>query len=234
MQVSIRTTQNVFIDQDKAGVGHRILAAIIDFTLLILFSYGISEALTSVSFDSYWVQMLFYFPVFFYHLYMEILNNGQSIGKMVVRLKVVRLDGTPPTIGGYVLRWILSPLDLAPSTGAVAIISIGLTQHGQRLGDLAANTTVIKLQKTKKVSRLQLVEQLEEGYEPRYPEVKGLNDLDINLIKECLEVKAKHDNLIPVNMASSKVKELLSIESDQQPVSFLYTILRDHTYYTTR
>ena len=134
MQVSIRTTQNVFIDQDKAGVGHRILAGIIDLCVMILFSVGITKALEVAAIESIWINILLYFPIYFYHLYMEILNNGQSLGKMVLRLKVVRLDGTPPTIGGYVLRWLISPLDLL-ATGSVAIISIGLTQHGQRLGD---------------------------------------------------------------------------------------------------
>ncbi|MCE7993950.1 MAG: RDD family protein [Roseivirga sp.] len=233
MQVSIRTTQNVFIDQDKAGVGHRILAMLIDLTIMIMASVGIGALLTLTTFDAVWIQTLFYFPIFFYHLYMEILNNGQSVGKMVVGIKVVRLDGTPPTIGGYIMRWILSPLDLMLS-GSVAIISIGLTEHGQRLGDLAAGTTVIKLKRTKNVSRLQLVEKMDEDYEPQFPEVKALSDTDVALIKECLQVKAKHANLTPVQLVAAKVKETLNIESELQPVAFLYTILRDHTYYTTR
>jgi uncharacterized RDD family membrane protein YckC len=233
MQVSIRTTQNVFIDQDKAGVGHRILAALIDFTILIMVSVGIGAAMTYTSIDSVWIQILMYFPIYFYHLYMEILNNGRSIGKMLIGLKVVRLDGTPPTIGGYILRWLLSPIDLL-LTGSVAIISIALTEHGQRLGDIAAGTTVIKLKKTKKVSRLQLVEKMDEDYIPQFPEVKALSDTDVALIKECLQVKARHANLVPVQLMAAKVKETLNVESELQPVAFLYTILRDHTYYTTR
>lgn len=234
MQVSIRTTQNVFIDQDKAGVGHRILAAIIDITIFIIASIGLGALISSINgLDSFWIQALFYFPIFFYDLYMEILNNGQSVGKMVVGIKVVRLDGTPPTIGGYILRWILRPIDVMLG-GSVAIISIGLTEHGQRLGDLAAGTTVIKLKKTQKVSRLQLVEAMDEDYQPVFPEVKALSDTDVALIKECLQVKRKHANMKPVQLVSDKIKTMLNIESEQEPVKFLYTILRDHTYYTTR
>jgi len=234
MQVSIRTTQNVFIDQDKAGVGHRILATLIDLTILILVSVGIGAILARFSdINSTWMQIFFYFPIFFYDLYMEILNNGQSLGKMALNIKVVRLDGTPPTIGGYILRWIIRPLDIVLG-GAIAIVAIALTEHGQRLGDLAAGTTVIKLKKTQAVSRLQLVEKMDEDYEPQYPEVKLLTDSDVSLIKECLEVKRKHANIQPVLMAAQKVKDNLNIESDQEPLQFLYTILRDHTYYTTR
>jgi len=234
MQVSIRTTQNVVIDQDKAGVGHRILAAIIDLILLIIVSVGIGAILTRFpDINAVWVQILFYFPVFFYDLYMEILNNGQSLGKMALNIKVVRLDGTPPTIGGYILRWLIRPLDVW-ATGAIAIVSIALTEHGQRLGDLAAGTTVIKLKRTQKVSRLQLVEKMDEDYEPQYPEVKQLTDSDVALIKECLEVKRKHANIKPVLLVTQKLKDNLGIETEQEPMQFLYTVLRDHTYYTTR
>ena len=234
MQVSIRTTQNVFIDQDKAGVGHRILATIIDLILLILVSVGIGAILVRFpDISSTWTQIFFYFPIFFYDLYMEILNNGQSLGKMALNIKVVRLDGTPPTIGGYVLRWLIRPIDIL-LTGAVAIVSIALTKHGQRLGDIAAGTTVIKLKKTQAVSRLQLVEKMDEDYEPQYPEVKMLTDTDVSVIKECLEVKRKHANIKPVLLVAQKVKDTLNIESEQEPLQFLYTVLRDHTYYTTR
>ena len=233
MQVSIRTTQNVFIDQDKAGVGHRILATVIDLAITTAVTWGITEILYSANIESTWINILLYFPVYFYSLYMEILNNGQSIGKMIVRLKVVRLDGTPPHIGGYIMRWILRPIDVLLG-GGIAILAIGLSDHGQRLGDMAAGTTVIRLKRTQKVSRLQLVEKMAEDYQPVFPEVKSLNDRDISVIKECLEVRAKHTNMKPVVKMVKKLKDLLSIESDLEPVTFLYTVLRDHTYYTTR
>jgi uncharacterized RDD family membrane protein YckC len=234
MQVSIQTTQNVLIEQDKAGVGSRILAFFIDLMIFIAYSVGIFYLLEAFSyFDSQWVNLLFYFPVFFYDLYMEILNNGQSVGKKALGIRVVRLDGGPPTIGGYILRWILRPIDVIFS-GAVAIICIGMTENGQRLGDLAAGTTVVKVKKTEKVSRLQLVEKMEENYEPMFPEVKILSDKDVAIIKESLRMRADFSNSMPVILLTDKVKEKLNIESDLEPVPFLYTILRDYTYYITR
>ena len=47
-------------------------------------------------------------------------------------------------------------------------------------------------------------------------------------------MQADHTNSRPVLMMSEKVKQKLDIESDMRPTQFLYTILRDHTYYTTR
>lgn len=234
MQISIQTTQNVTIEHDKAGVGNRVLAFMIDLGILILASMAIGYTMDQIGWsEKQWINILFYFPVFFYDLYMEILNNGQSVGKMIMNLRVVRLDGTAPTIGGFILRWILKPIDVMLS-GSIAIISIALTQNGQRLGDLAAGTTVVKLRKTEKVNRLQLVEKMEEDYEPQFPEVKALTDKEVNLIKDCLRMQADHTNSRPVLMMSEKVKQKLDIESDMRPTQFLYAILRDHTYYTTR
>jgi len=234
MQISIQTTQNVTIEHDKAGVGNRVLAFMIDLAILILASMAIGYTMDQIGWsEKQWINILFYFPVFFYDLYMEILNNGQSVGKMIMNLRVVRLDGTAPTIGGFILRWILKPIDVMLS-GSIAIISIALTQNGQRLGDLAAGTTVVKLRKTEKVNRLQLVEKMEEDYQPQFPEVKALTDKEVNLIKDCLRMQADHTNSKPVFMMSEKVKQKLDIESDMRPTQFLYTILRDHTYYTTR
>jgi uncharacterized RDD family membrane protein YckC len=234
MQVSIQTTQNVLIEQDKAGVGSRILAFLVDIVIITAYSYAMSLLLDNVaSIDSQWINLLFYFPAFFYNLYMEILNDGQSLGKKIIGIRVVRLDGSPPTIGGYILRWILWPIDVL-LTGAVAIICIGMTKNGQRLGDLAAGTTVVKVKETEKVSRLQLVEKMTDDYEPMFPEVKSLSDKDVAIIKECLEIRADYSNSEPALLITQKVKENLKIESELQPVPFLYTILRDYTYYSTR
>lgn len=234
MQISIQTAQNVTIEHDKAGVGNRIFAFLIDAAIITLYSIGVNYVMDIVGwFDSVWLNILLYFPAFFYDLYMEILNNGRSVGKQAMGLRVVRLDGSSPTIGGYILRWILRPIDVWLS-GAIAIICIALTENGQRLGDLAAGTTVVKLRKTEKVSRLQLVEKMDEDYEPVFPEVKILTDPEINLIKEALKMQADHTNSKPVMLMTEKVKEKLEIESELRPTQFLYTILRDHTYYTTR
>ena len=234
MQVSIQTAQNVQIDQDKAGVGNRVLSFAIDILMLSLVSVGINYIMSQVGyFDQAWLNILLYFPIFFYDLYMEILNNGQSVGKMVMNIRVVRLDGASPTIGGYILRWILRPIDVTLG-GSIAIISIILSENGQRLGDLAAGTTVIKLKKTEQVSRLQLVEKMDTDYEPVFPEARNLTDQEVNLIKECLRMKANHMNAKPVILMANKVKETLGIESEESDVSFLYTVLRDHTFYTTK
>ena len=59
----------------------------------------------------------------------------------------MRLDGTRPGLGDYVLRWLLRPIEVIAFTSGVRqpCITILLNGKGQRLGDLAAGTTVVSL-----------------------------------------------------------------------------------------
>jgi uncharacterized RDD family membrane protein YckC len=102
--VRVRTTQNVVIDYPLAGLGDRILAFLND--ALILAAYA---GLCWLAFDRLelvvdWITMLFiYIPYLLYHLLFEIFMDGQSPEKRQRKIKVVRLDGTSPSIGNYLL-----------------------------------------------------------------------------------------------------------------------------------
>ena len=50
--------------------------------------------------------VILYLPFFFYDFLCEIFLNGQSIGKKILKIKVVKIDGTQPGLGSYFLRWI--------------------------------------------------------------------------------------------------------------------------------
>jgi hypothetical protein len=171
--------------------------------------------------------------MFFYDLFFEILMNGQSLGKKALDLRVVRVDGSNPTIGNYLLRWLLKPIDILFS-GSVAVTCILLTRFGQRLGDLAAGTTVVKLVSVGNVTSQQIIQQLDEAYEPVFTQVTQLSDQDINLIKKALEVNRTHGNMQPAIQLETRIKSLLGIESDMPAVKFLYTIIKDYSHLTSQ
>ena len=90
-----------------------------------------------------------YLPALFYHFLMELFNHGQSVGKMVMRIRVVKKDGTTPGIGDFFMRWLLQLVDLGFSgVGALVIL---ISKNSQRLGDLAAGTMVIQLNDYRKI-----------------------------------------------------------------------------------
>jgi uncharacterized RDD family membrane protein YckC len=100
--VRVRTTQNVFIDYPTASIGDRILGHLIDRIILILYSVAVVAALLNSEVDQWYVWLVVLgFPWLFFNLAFEIFMNGQSPGKQVMKTKVARLDGTPPSVGDY-------------------------------------------------------------------------------------------------------------------------------------
>ncbi|HEX5169715.1 MAG TPA: RDD family protein [Cyclobacteriaceae bacterium] len=231
--VTVRTAQNVLIDYPIAGLVQRILAFIIDIFILIAYAIVVMFAIFQMGIQEQWVIILAYVPIFFYDLVFEISMNGQSLGKRALDLKVVRVDGGNPTIGNYLLRWLLKPIDILLS-GSIAITCILLTRYGQRLGDLAAGTTVVKLVSIGDVTSQQILQHLEENYQPVFNQVIQLTDQDINLIKKALEVNRTLGNMQPVLRLESRIKEMLGISSDMPPVKFLYTVIKDYSHLTSR
>lgn len=232
--VRIQTTQNVGITYELAGLGQRIVAQLVDGVVMFAYIIIMSVLINLAKINVTWIQVCLYLPVLFYHLLFEVFMNGQSIGKKQMNIKVVRLDGGPPTLGGYLLRWILRLLEVNVFSGAPAIISIALTKHGQRLGDLAAGTTVIKTNQYVPSRSQEIMRSIEEDYEPVFPEVTRLSPADIRLIEDSLKAYKNHSNSKPVLTITSKVKEHLSLESDMLPIKLLQTLLKDYNHLTSR
>ena len=86
--IDIRTTQNVTISYELAGLRDRILASLLDWLILGfgMLIVSLILALMLSSFDEVLEIVLLLVNVlifFFYTLIMEVMNNGQSVGKMV-------------------------------------------------------------------------------------------------------------------------------------------------------
>lgn len=231
--VNVRTTQNVVIDYPVASLGDRILAYFIDALIIIAYFIvcviliGFAE-IGSVAI----IISLITIPVFLYHLMFEIFMNGQSPGKRQMNIKVVRLDGTPATIGNYVIRWLMRIIEIDILSGAMAMVVIAINGKGQRLGDIAAGTTVVKLVEQKAVTAKEVFTLTDENYVPVFQQVIQLNDNDIELIQQALEVNRTTGNLRPVMAVTEKVKSNLGIQTDLPPVKFLYTIVKDYGHIT--
>ena len=116
------TNQNIEIQLELASLGDRILATIIDF--FIMGCYALVAGLISSSTGGGEVlAFLIFIPLAFYSLLFEYFMHGQSPGKHVRDIKVVKLDGGAPGIGNYLLRWLIRPIDIL-FYGAVAVLTI--------------------------------------------------------------------------------------------------------------
>src|SRR5690606_23053517 len=128
--LQINTTQNVNLDYKIVGVGERIIAFLIDGFILYLYAVLvqlIGEAIGYIFQDS-WTQIglvgLIFLPAMCYSLVMHSLFNGRTVGKMLLRIRVVRVDGTPVHWSHFMVRWVLRLVDIWLFFGSVGILSI--------------------------------------------------------------------------------------------------------------
>lgn len=232
--VRVRTTQNVFIDYPVASVGDRILGYLIDRIILVLYTVAVVAVIINMDLEElgYLWLVAVAFPWMFYGLLFEIFMNGQSPGKQVMKTKVVRLNGTPPTIGDYLLRWIFSFIDYYFLSGAIAVVVVAMGGKGQRLGDVVAGTSVIKLIEQQEITGKDVFVTTEEIHVPTFTQVMQLSETDIELIQRALEVNRDQGNIQPVMIITDKIKTLLGIQTDLPPVKFLYTVIKDYNTLT--
>ncbi len=233
----IETAQNISIQQQVAGIGDRILSYIIDALLLIGY-WIISLFLVSAfgldtnsggSVNIYF--MIIGLPSFLYFLLFEAFWDGRTPGKSAIGLRVVKVDGSKPGFGSYFVRWLMRIIDITFSSGGIAVFTILLNGKGQRLGDIAAGTTVINERKKVNLGHT-LFETIPEGYVPKYPQVTVFTDADIQKVKT-IYAKARRESKHNVILKlSDKLSKTMQVTPDETPFAFVDRVLKDYNYYT--
>lgn len=240
--ISIDTSQNVSIHLVKASLGDRIIAYIIDFLIkavyigimalgaILLFG---KSAILDDDFSAYAIVLIIvlYLPLFLYDLLFEALMDGQSPGKMAMKLRVVNLDGESLTLGSCIIRWLFRIVDFFPATyWLIGIISIAFTKNSQRIGDILAQTTVIK-EKNLVELRDTVFQMLNADYKAEFPSVVRLSSRDIEIIKQVLKKPEYRNNQEVLDKLVVKIKTMLDIETNYDAITFLNKVLNDYTYY---
>jgi len=233
--IRVHTAQNVTLEYEVASLGDRIVAAIIDN--LILGAWAVAWVLLCSALDitgnaqAAILVLLVAVPYVFYHLACEVFFNGQSIGKKARHIKVMRLDGTAPRFSDYLLRWLLRIVDTGIGGGLVAVITIAANGSGQRLGDLAAGTTVVSVRpQPQQATPLAPTFNNTSNYQVVFPQAALLTDHDVALIRQLAQQAANRSNYEALNEVANKVKSITGITTDLPDVPFLQTVLSDHAY----
>lgn len=241
-QLSITTTQNVTINFTSAGIGERILAQLLDFVVLFVYCIvatyfmnhsGLSDALAATD---YWsstaVNILIFSPALFYTLCMESFWEGQTLGKRVMRIKVIKLDGYQASFGDYLIRWLFSIIDVALCFGIIGLIVMATNAKGQRLGDMGAGTAVISLKNKININQT-ILQELEDDYVPVYPEVIQLSDNDMRIIKDTYETCVAAKDFVTISKMRTKIVTVTGLKyKSESDVAFMKTIIKDYNYYT--
>ncbi len=231
----IETAQNVSIQQNAAGIGERIVAFFLDSLFMMLYFIMIIFLFSLIStYGNDWVSWLILsLPMFLYYLLWETYLDGKTPGKAIMKIRVVRLDGSNPSFSNYLIRWLFRIIDVTLVFGSVAIVTILLKGSGQRLGDIAAGTTVINEKQKVKLNQTILVD-IPDDYTALYPQVTVFNDSEIREIKNIF-VDAKRDgNYDVILKLSKKVSSLMDVTPKERPMQFISQIIADYNYYTQK
>ena len=248
--VKLDTGFNIEVEFAITPFHKRFFAWVIDFVVLVAYSLLMGKLLTGVdASENLWIFVLIGLPPLFYHLVCEVALNGQSVGKKAMSIKVLTQDGGQPSLSQYLIRWIFRladfPVWVLPAiaygalpwwcaiflfSGIASVLSTPLTQ---RIGDLAAGTIIIDT-KTHTSWEDTVFTELETNYRPRFPQVMQLTDKDLNTLKSIIgTVRKKGDYDLSMRIAE-RIKSKLGIQSDQDSLDFLETLLKDYNYYSTQ
>lgn len=237
----INTPQNVQIEYKLASLGSRFMALAIDYTIMFCYGYLIYFLVDKIAFssgDPWTWQGFFMFlllPVFTYHFLFESFFGGQTPGKMLLKIKVVRLDGGRASLYEYFIRWALNLVDIWILTGVFGMLAIILSKNAQRIGDMAAGTTVIDLKPQLQLQET-IFEDLYSSYQPVFPEyqINKLTDRDINIIKKSFQKAQNTQSSTILSALSHKIQEVTEIRPEEGSLeTFVDTILKDHFHYNS-
>lgn len=267
--LQINTTQNVKINFTLASVSHRILAYLIDLILKFLYAFFLVKFSNLDSYlnfyDDNWsanaIFTLFSLPIILYSLLCEFFFKGQTLGKYILKIKVVKNNGFKPSFTDYLIRWFLRIIDInigilliiylnSLNLGneiilifynlffvlgpLVAIISISLSKNNQRIGDLAANTIVIHLKDEINFSHT-ILEDISKEYVPTYKTVLKLSDNDARIIKDTYLIAKKNNDHKTLAKLTQKIEEVIDEKSlERNYIVFIDKILKDYNYYTQK
>lgn len=243
-QIDINTSQNVNLSFTVANIGERLLAFIIDTVIKVILGFIIAYILFKFlrldNFIKGWDQfsiMGFYAiissPFILYPLIFESLMEGQTPGKKVFKIKVVKVDGFQASFSDYLIRWIFRLIDFG-FFFIPGLISMTVNKYNLRLGDIASGTAVISLKNDINISHT-ILEKIDSDYIPTFPQVISLTDNDVRIIKEnFVNAKNGQDRQIITKLAN-KILETLKLNRDDIPLTeskFIDTIIKDYNFYT--
>lgn len=242
--LDVITTQNVRIEYEIAGLGDRILAFLFDQVVIGVTILLLSLFLAffwSIAFNTWvpgWADFLLKGSLFiFYTPVMEIMNNGQTVGKMALRIKVLNVHGKQPEVIELLIRWAFRFLDIWLTLGSLACMLIVSSDQSQRLGDRLSNTTLVRLSPRNSVALDQLMkmESLKD-YEPTFPQIRQLSEQEMLTLKSALTRFEEYKNEAhkdALMSAVNRVKEFSGIDQgEMRTLPFIRTLIQDYVVLT--
>ncbi|MDO5655619.1 MAG: RDD family protein [Flavobacteriaceae bacterium] len=243
--IAINTSQNVNLEFAVASLGDRMAAFLIDtviklsyiILLWVIFEYVIPIDSLLQSWDQ-WSLMAFIIiillPVELYTLVCESLMEGQTPGKRMMKIKVVKIDAYQAKFSDYLIRWFFRIVDILLSTAIVGLISMIFSPYNQRLGGIASGTAVISLKRRVNINHT-ILQEISSEYQPHFPQVVALTDYDMRIIKDNFDKAIQLKEYSVIMHLAQKIRETTGI-SNQNPTitdqEFIRLVIQDFNFFT--
>lgn len=243
--IEITTTQNVTIEYELAGLRERFFALLIDQIIMVFLWIGLAFIFSAAfGFNSRFMQqMIMAFPLWFtvlYALSCESFLDGQTVGKRTQKIRVVRVDGNNISLSDLLLRSLLLVMDYLFTFGGLGALLISTTDRRQRLGDMAAGTTVIKIGAERRFDLSDILNINTLGnYTPQYPQVRQLTEEDMLFIKATILRYQQYRNLSHEEAVVTLFQHLkmvldipVELKSPVAMIDFLKILIKDYIVLT--
>jgi len=238
-QISIETPEQITMHLAPAGIGSRFLALVLDtvievvaYVVIILLAIWVLPAMRGSWVSANWVgavAIILLFCVYWgYFAAFEALWHGQTPGKRVAGIRVVKESGRPITALEAISRNLMRVID-GPFFYMVGAISIMLSRQNKRLGDYVAGTIVIHDKPTHEVNP-------DWSFEPSaqaavFPELAKISEQELMLIETFLHRRLDLDPMVRLNTAMRLAEMIqrksgLSRMAPQSNEEFLETVAR--------
>lgn len=238
--ITVTTPFNIDLEFRVAPFHKRLLAWMIDIILIYVYMFLIERYVVTPlamyeSFGQTASVLFIIVPAYCYHLVCEALMNGQSVGKRILGIKVMDLNGNEASFSQYLIRWSFRLFDMVITLGAGAVLSAALSKNSQRIGDMLAGTVVIDERARTHIDETIYLDIAEDNYQPMFPEVMKLSDRDINGIRNLLDARTgSRDTDVYMTQVADRICEVLKLETVLEPRELLEQLLRDYNYLTRK
>ncbi len=138
----LASAEGIDLDLRLAGIGSRGTAFLVDLALQAV-ALLVAGLVGGAGLGAAFFAIAAFLILLGYPIVAEAFAGGRTIGKALLRVAVVRVDGTPISFLDSVVRNILRFVDALPGTYFVGMAAVLVTARNQRLGDLAAGTIVV-------------------------------------------------------------------------------------------
>lgn len=158
---SVATPEGVELRLPVAGLASRVMAWLIDAIIkfIALIVGGIIGGFLG-DFGTGIYLLAIFILLWFYNVLFEVFADGATPGKKALGLRVMSSNGTPVGWTNSLLRNLIRAVDALPGCYAFGCVAVLLSRDFQRLGDMAAGTLVVYVDKGSHLSDFASVESL--------------------------------------------------------------------------